>query len=57
MDGKSKNGPAGVTGHHASDIDQPEAQLFDPQPPPRAVQMDILEHLDHVVGPISFWSQ
>ena len=50
MDGKSKNGPAGVTHYHTSNIDQPEAQLFDPQPPPRAVQMDILEELDQVIG-------
>ncbi|GEM_PF-3416910 len=50
MDAKAKNAPAGVTHDHASDIDQPEAQLFDPQPPPRAVQMDILEELDQVIS-------
>jgi len=30
MDRQPKNGPAGMTHDHASDIDQPEAQLFDP---------------------------
>ena len=50
MDGEAKNGPAGVTHDHASDIDQPVAQLFDPQPPPRAVQIDIFEDLNQVVG-------
>ncbi len=48
MDIKSKNAPTGVTHDHTSNIDQPETQLFDPQPPPRAVQMLILEDLNQV---------
>jgi len=50
MDRQPENGPAGVTHDHTSDIDQPVAQLFDPQPPPRAIQMGILEDLNQVVG-------
>ena len=50
MDEKAKNGPAGVTHDHTSDIDQPEAQLFNPQPPPRPIQMHIFEDLNQVIG-------
>jgi len=50
MNRQSKNGPAGMTHDHASNVNQPEAQLFDPQPSPGAVQMRILEDLNQVVG-------
>ena len=50
MDRQPKNSPAGVTRDHAGDVQQPVAQLFDPQPPPGTVQVYILEDLNQVVG-------
>ncbi len=50
MVGEAKNSSEGVMGEHTGYVDQPEAQLFDPQPPPGTLQMSILEEFDQVVG-------
>ena len=43
MDREPKDSLPGMTGDHTGDIDQPEAQLFDPQRPPSSIQMSILK--------------
>ena len=50
MEREPKDSLTGMTGDHTGDIDQSEAQLFDPQRPPGAIQMSIFEDLYQVIG-------
>ena len=50
MDRQSEYGLSCVTDEDTRDIDQAEAEPFNPERPPRSVQVFHLEHLNQVVG-------